>query len=61
MNFFWLLRMSRWARRPPSMRRVMIVAAVIAISLSIFLVERYVGLPDWMAIEPAKRGQRIQF
>lgn len=44
------LRMSKWARRPPSARRVKLVLAVIAISLAIYGLERVFGTPDWMRV-----------
>lgn len=47
-QFRWLLRASRWARRPPSTSRVILVLVVIAICLGIAGIDRFVGLPDWM-------------
>lgn len=43
-----LLRMARWARRPPSMKRVLLVGGVIVLCLSLVAVERLVGWPDWL-------------
>ncbi|MDF1620677.1 hypothetical protein P0X85_09125 [Defluviimonas nitratireducens] len=57
MNMTWLMRMARWARRPPSMRQVRIVAVVIAVVLVIAGLE-WLGLwPDWATVEP--RGGRL--
>ncbi|MGB7317287.1 MAG: hypothetical protein WBC85_04900 [Planktotalea sp.] len=39
------LRMARWARRPPSEKRVKLVILVILICGGLFLIERYVGWP----------------
>ncbi|WP_323782044.1 hypothetical protein [Thalassovita sp.] len=47
----WLFRMSKWAHRPPSERRVKLVLAVIALCLLIFAIERWIGWPGWMTIE----------
>ena len=51
MNPLWLLRMSRWARRPPSARRVLLVLAVVAACLALAAVERWVGWPDALTAE----------
>lgn len=56
MNFHWLLRMSRWARNPPSWGRVKLVLGIIAVCALLFVIERYVGWPDWATVEPARRG-----
>lgn len=51
MNTRWLLRMSRWARNPPSAKRVKFVFAIVAICLALFALEYMFGVPDWMKIE----------
>ena len=43
MRLVWLLRMSQWARNPPSARRIKIVAASLAVALAILGLE-YFGL-----------------
>ena len=49
------LRMSRWARNPPTEKRVIFVFSVIAICLVIGLVE-WLGLwPDWATADKLKR------
>jgi len=55
MNPRWLFRMARWSRRPPSTRRVLLVLGIVAFCLAIFAIERYVGWPDWMTVEPVRR------
>ncbi len=50
-----LLRMAKWARNPPSAKRVALVLTVIAICLAIFAVEHFFGAPDWMKVERVKR------
>jgi len=42
-----LLRMSRWARNPPSPKRVRFVLVIIAICLLIYAIERTGWWPDW--------------
>ena len=49
----WLLRMKRWVQNPPSARKVALVFGVIAACLALYAVERFVGLPGWMAAERA--------
>jgi hypothetical protein len=50
-------RMAKWARKPPSEKRVKLVLAVIAIALVIFGLERVFGTPDWMQLP--KMGGRL--
>lgn len=49
-----LLRMARWAKRPPSQQRVILVISVIVICLVIAGIERWIGFPDWMAGESSR-------
>ncbi|SMR71930.1 hypothetical protein SAMN04488030_1270 [Aliiroseovarius halocynthiae] len=51
----WLLRMSKWARNPPSARRVILGIVVLAICLALFAYEYFIGAPDWMEIERIRR------
>ncbi len=51
----WLLRMARWARHPPSPARVRLVAAIIALCLILFAIERLFGWPEWLT--PAQSGR----
>ena len=50
MNLHWLMRMSQWARRPPSWARVKLVAAVLAICLALWGVEQIWGWPEWLTV-----------
>jgi hypothetical protein len=51
----WLMRASMWVRNPPSMGRVKLVFAVVAIALVIFGIE-WMGLwPDWATAERIPR------
>ena len=45
------MRMSKWARKPPSAKRVKLVFAVVAICLVLVAIEKLFGTPDWMQVE----------
>ena len=49
--------MARWARRPPSARRVVYVLAVIAVCLILFGIERVFGWPDFLTPSMTERGR----
>jgi hypothetical protein len=51
----WFLRMSRWARNPPSPERVKLVLIVVALCFGLFAVEYIWGWPDWLT--PNKVGK----
>ena len=51
MNPRWFMRMSKWARKPPSANRVKLVFVVIAICLVLVAIEKLFGTPDWMQVE----------
>lgn len=53
---FWLLRMSRWARRPPSARQAAVVAATVALCLALAAIDHYFGWPAWLSVNPPLRG-----
>lgn len=53
----WLMRASRWARNPPSAKRVRLVLALLALIAVIVLLEWGGFWPDWAQMEP--RRQRI--
>lgn len=50
MNPRHFLRMARWARRPPSEKRVRLVLAVLVICAVIYGVEWFFGWPAWLTI-----------
>jgi hypothetical protein len=56
MNLGWLLKMSRWARHPPPMRRVLLVLGVIAACLALWGVEQIWGWPAWLTVNGRLRG-----
>ena len=55
MNILHLLRMSKWAKRPPSAKRVKLVFGIVLLCLILFAIERWIGVPEWLEIEPQKR------
>jgi hypothetical protein len=59
MNLAWFLRMARWARHPPSERRVMLVVGVIVVCLAIAAVEWWGLWPDWLGVETRRRMPRV--
>ena len=56
MTPFWLLRMARWVRRPPSERAVKVVLAIVALCFALFAIELVWGWPE--ALTPNTRGGR---
>ncbi|CUH53544.1 hypothetical protein [Shimia marina] len=55
MNFRHLIRMSRWARNPPSETRVKLVFGVILACLALVAIERFIGWPDALTTKPIPR------
>jgi hypothetical protein len=55
MNQTWLLRMMRWARNPPSARRVAIMLGVVAASLALAGIEKIWGWPEALTVERVNR------
>ena len=55
MNPIWLLRMARWARQPPSLQRVIIVAVVVVLCLGVAGAEWLWGWPDWLTVNGRMR------
>ncbi|MCF6316479.1 MAG: hypothetical protein L3J30_09405 [Marinosulfonomonas sp.] len=53
-----LLRMSKWARKPPSDARVKLVIGIVVFCLILFAIERCIGVPEWMQME-LPRHQKI--
>lgn len=45
------LRMSKWARNPPSRKRVILVFSVVAFCFAIYATEKWIGWPDSMSQE----------
>ena len=57
MNLFWLLRASRWARRPPSAGRVKLVLAVLLLIGLLYGIESFWGWPDWLTVNRGPQGR----
>jgi len=55
VNPLWLLRMSRWARNPPSKQRVLLVFAAISVAAGIWGIEALGLWPDWATAERIPR------
>ncbi len=51
----WFLRMSRWARNPPSPKMAMVILVVVLLSLSLVAVEHVWGWPDWLTVNRVPR------
>lgn len=58
-NLIWLLRASRWARRPPSARRVVLVLGIAGVALAIAGLQHFGWWPDWAVME-RPRGIHLQ-
>lgn len=59
MNLNWFLRMVRWARHPPSEKRVILVFSVIVIALAFWGWEQLFGWPEALTPQGGTRGHRI--
>jgi len=57
VNLRPFLRMAKWARNPPSEKRVKLVLVVIALSLLLLGYERLFGWPDWLTLDNTPRGR----
>lgn len=57
-NLRWLLRMSQWARRPPSWERVMLVFGIIVACLLLFAYERFLGWPEVLTLQGGAKPVR---
>lgn len=51
----WFLRMARWARRPPSTKRVILVLAVLVLCLALYAIENWIGWPDALTVNKLRR------
>ncbi|MFY0661014.1 MAG: hypothetical protein JXR15_11005 [Shimia sp.] len=56
MNFRHLLRMSKWARNPPSEARVKLVLGVVVACVVLVLIEKFIGWPDMLTLELQRRN-----
>jgi hypothetical protein len=58
MNLRWLLMAKRWTQNPPSMGRVKMVAAIVAVCLVLYGIETIWGWPE--ALTPNGNGRIIR-
>ncbi len=59
MNMRWLLRMKRWADRPPSWGRVKFVFYIILACAMLYAYEYLYGWPEFLTVEKFGRGHRL--
>jgi hypothetical protein len=57
MRMIWFLRMAKWARRPPSAKRVKVVLGIVGACLLLFGIEHFWGWPDWLTTNTTPRGR----
>lgn len=57
-NLTWLIRASRWARKPPSRKMVILVFAILAAGLVMLGLEKLGLWPEWATME-RPRGPRL--
>lgn len=57
MNLRWLVRMARWAHRPPSPAMVKLVLGIVAVALVLAGVEMFLGWPEWLTVNSDPRGR----
>ena len=55
MNLRQYLRMARWARRPPSLRRVVLVFSIVAVCLALVGLERLGVFPEGFGLAPGRQ------
>ncbi len=60
MNLRHLLRMSKFARNPPSDKRVKLVFGVILTCVILFGIERLIGWPDWLTLDKPPRAPKLR-
>jgi len=59
MNTRWLLRMKRWADRPPSRGRVKFVFYIILACAMLYAYEYFYGWPEFLTVEKFGRGRTM--
>jgi hypothetical protein len=47
----WLLKSKLWAKNPPSMKKVIFYASIIAACLAVAGLEFLFGWPEWLKID----------
>lgn len=46
------LQLAQWVRNPPSRTQAIVMLVALIAAVSLVLVERFVGWPDWMRSDP---------
>ena len=49
------LRMSRWARNPPSLKMALVILAVVLLALVPVVIQHVWGWPDWLRVNRMPR------
>lgn len=57
-NLTWLIRASRWARKPPSMKMVILVFSILAAGLVMVGLEKLDLWPEWATMDKP-RGPKL--
>ncbi len=57
----WLVRAARWARNPPSLRKVIAFAIVLGVCLAIVGLERLGVWPEWATTDRMPRPRMWGF
>lgn len=59
MSYRWFIRMSRWARNPPSATQVKLVLGVILACFVLFGYEWMFGWPEWLTLDQGGGPHRL--
>ena len=51
----WLVRLSRWSRHPPGLKRVVLVLAVVALCLALAGLQHFGLWPEWARVNGRQR------
>lgn len=54
INLRHFLRMARWARHPPAAWRIRLVLIVLALAVAIAGIERFIGWPEFLTLDPGQ-------
>ncbi|MEP2093810.1 MAG: hypothetical protein ABJI95_10425 [Paracoccaceae bacterium] len=58
MNIRYLWRLRRWAEKPPSASRMILIVTIAALGFLIYGLEHFGYWPDWATAENAKIKQK---
>lgn len=60
MKLRQLLRMAKWARNPPSEKRVKLVFGVVLLCIGLWGYERLFGWPAWLTVAEQPTSFRVK-